>query len=138
MELSINEKLLIRFLYDWIRPIRAGDLKKHLDIKHSTLNWQLEALQKKGFVVWEKYGPVSLTEKGRAVAEHHLRHVAILETLLLKILSIDKKLAHEECMTLGPLASCSLVEAISFFLEHPEKSPCCGDIPSKDICVTEE
>ena len=138
MELSINEKLLIRFLYDWIRPIRPGDLRKHLDVKHSTLNWQLDALQKKGFVVWEKYGPVSLTEKGRAIAEHHLRHAAILESFLLKLLMIDEKLAHEESMTLGPLMSCSLVEAVSAFLEHPEKSPCCGDIPPKDVCASEE
>ena len=138
MKLSTAEKELLRFLYDWIRPIRPGDIRKHIDVKHSTLNFQLEALQNKGVLTWEKYGPVSLTEEGKEVASHHLRHVALLELFLIETLALDKELAHKESMRVAPLIDCRVAEAIDAFLKNPQSSSCCGEIPPEEVCRTNE
>ncbi len=112
-------------------------MKKHLNVKHSTLNWQLDSLQKKKLIEWEKYGPVSLTTEGKRIAEHHLRHAAILEVFLMRTLSVDQKFAHEESMTIGPLISCKLMKKIDHVLENLNHSPCCGDIPPEEVCEHE-
>lgn len=138
MKLSNAEKRLLRFLYDWIRPIRPGDIKKHINVKHSTLNFQLETLQKKKLLTWEKYGPVSLTKQGRKVASHHLRHVALLELFLMETLALDKELAHRESMTVAPLIDCRVAEAIDSFLKNPQSSSCCGKIPPEEVCRANE
>ena len=139
MKLSTTEKHLLWFLYDWIRPIRPGDMKEHLELKHSTLNSQLEVLKKKGLVSWKKYGPASLTQLGRMVASHHVRHTRLLEFFLINTLSIDEEVAHEESITLAPLVSCRLADAINSFLNNPERSPCCGEIPQlEERCVFEK
>ncbi len=139
MELSPSEKRLLRFLFDWIRPIRPGDIKKELDIKHSTLNSQLEVLQEKKLVAWKKYGPASLTEEGKKVAAHHVRHAVLMEYFLIQVLELQKNVAHEESIKLAPLVSCRLTEAIDEFLDNPEHSPCCGQIPQIKIsCISKE
>ena len=133
MELSASEKRLLRFLFYWIRPIRTGDLKEELNMKHSTLNSQLEVLQEKELISWKKYGPVSLTAKGTRVAAHHIRHAVLMEYFLIKTLNLPKDIAHEESIILAPLISCRLTDLIDNHLNNPDQSPCCGEIPRIDF-----
>lgn len=107
-----NENLVLDFLFYWHRPIRVGDLKNHLQIKHSTLNSVLNRLEKDHLVEWEKYGPVQLTEKGVQHASHLSNHHFIIEKFFKEILDLSEKKAHDEALHLAGALSCAIIEAM--------------------------
>ena len=74
---------------------RVGDIAKHLDCSAATVTEMFVRLSKKGLVNYEKYGGVTLTEKGRKVGEDvDMRH-SILRDLLIE-LGIDENIADED------------------------------------------
>lgn len=125
MILSSSENQVLEFLFYWKRAIRPGDLKKELGIKHTTLNSILARLEEKNIIVWEKYGPVSLTDAGRKSASHLTNHHLIIEQYLKKTLKITDRVAHQEALQLAGTFSCRLIEAICAKLDvsHHEFHP---------------
>jgi Mn-dependent DtxR family transcriptional regulator len=107
-----NEHRVLDFLFYWVRPIRVGDLKDHLDLKHSTLNSILSRLESRGLVDWKKYGPVQLSKKGKEHAAHLSNHHFIIEKFFKEILELPQKLAHKEALHLAGAFSCDIIEAI--------------------------
>ena len=103
---------VLEFLYFWDRPINSGTLRKELDLKHSTLNSVIERLEKKGFVEWEKYSLISLTNAGKKEAAHYSNHHFIVEKFLIEILNMDEEDAHKEALSLSPHITCELIDAI--------------------------
>ena len=76
--------------------IRIKDLAKILRIKPSSVVEYLDRLSKKGLVHYEKYGLITLTDKGLKVArEIYKRHVALKEFLML-LLKIPEDVAEED------------------------------------------
>lgn len=129
VEISINEKIILDFLYRWIRPIRVGDLKNYLNVKHSTLNSQLQNLEEKHLIKWKRYGSVELTEKGKKYSSHLTRHHRILELFLVETLAISVLEAHKISTEITPVASCKFIHYIvQKFGEH-DKCPCGNEIP---------
>lgn len=110
--LKEKENLILDFLLYWNRPIRAGDLVKELDIKHSTLNSVLHRLSDQELVDWQSYGPVQLTEKGIEQATHLSNHHFIVEKFLKESLNLTPEQAHMEAIHLAGAISCNLIEAI--------------------------
>ena len=110
----INEKeiAIIDFLFYWGRPIKAGELVKHLQLKHSTLNSALKRLSKKNIIDWEKYGAVQLTEAGKSNAAHITNHHFIIEKFLKDSLNISDDFAHREALKLAGRISCELIDKI--------------------------
>jgi len=129
IEVNMNEKMILDFLYRWMRPIRAGDLKKELEIKHTTLNSQLEILEKKKLIEWKRYGTISLTEQGTEYAAHLARHHRLLESFFVETLSMSVNDAHEISSQLTPVVSCKLIIYIIEKLGEKEKCPCGFNIP---------
>ncbi len=123
-----REEKVLEFLFFWERPISPGNLRKHLDMKHSTLNSVLKRLEKDKMVNWEKYGSVTLTKHGKKKAGHLSNHHFIVEKFLIETLDIPEKKAHEEALELSPHISCTLIEAISkkmgFSVDKINKSFC--------------
>jgi DtxR family Mn-dependent transcriptional regulator len=103
---------VLEFLYYWDRPINSGTLRKELNLKHSTLNSVIERLVKKGFVDWEKYSLISLTETGKDEAAHYSNHHFIVEKFLIDILDMKEEAAHNEALNLSNHISCELIDAI--------------------------
>lgn len=62
---------------------RGVDLAREFGVSHVTVNRTIGRLQRDGFVTTEPYGPVELTEEGRAVADRSKRrHRVVLDFLL--------------------------------------------------------
>ena len=112
MILNSSENQVLEFLFYWKRAIRPGDLKKELNIKHTTLNSILARLEEKNVITWKKYGPVSLTDAGRKSASHLTSHHLIIEYYLRKTLKIPDEVAHKEALHMANTFSCELIEAI--------------------------
>lgn len=136
---DIEEKIL-EFLYQWHRAIRIGDLKKELtgkglEIPHSSLNSMVQRLEEDELVHWEKYGTVSLTDKGLEKVAHKLRHSHLLVMFLMKTLNLSHEVALRESYTLSNAISCDLIAQINKNLEFPSKCYCNENIPKIDDCV---
>ncbi len=134
VELKENEKVILEFLYRWIRPIRVGDLKNELNAIHSTLNSQLKNLEKDGLIEWSRYGTVCLSKKGKEIAAHLTRHHRILEQFLVEFLEMDAKEACQESEILTPLVTCNLIRRINEKITKSDFCPCGNPIPKEGIC----
>ena len=130
-DLSFQENKVLEFIYRWIRPIRAGDLSKEMDIKHTTLNSQLKLLELKGLVRWDRYGPIELTEKGIEAAKHLNRHHGILENFMIEVLGMKKSEAQLETLSLAPVVSCGFVNLIGNKFNLPSTCACGTTIPTE-------
>lgn len=133
--ISHQEKKILEFIYRWFRPIRAGDLSKEMNIKHTTLNSQLEALEKKSLIEWNRYGPIELTTLGKERAKHINRHHGIIETFLIEILGMEPRNAHIETLTLAPVVSCNFVNSIGDKFKLPDICACGNPIPTAEECA---
>jgi Mn-dependent DtxR family transcriptional regulator len=107
-----KELQIFDFLFWWGRPIRVGDLSDKLEIKHSTINSVLKRLEKDGFIEWEKYGLVSLSEKGQQEAGHYANHHFIVEKFLKETLDLTEQQAHNHAIELAGRVNCDLIDAI--------------------------
>ena len=134
-ELSIQQNKVLEFIYRWIRPIRAGDLSKEMNIKHTTMNSQLKSLEEKELIEWDRYGPIKLTTKGLNTAKHLNRHHGILENFMIEILGMDKNDAQVETLSLAPIVSCNFVNSIGKKFELPTICACGSEIPTKRECL---
>ena len=110
--LKEKDHRILDFLFFWKRPIRPGDLKKEVDLKHSTLNSILKRLMKNKLITWEKYGLVSLTENGLKYASHISNHHFVIEKYLIDTLEISNLVAHQEAIHLAGAFSCDLIQKI--------------------------
>ena len=62
---------------------RVDDLRKHFSVSHVTVSRILARLQREGLVKKEAYRPVSLTKKGKRLADQSReRHQVVLEFLI--------------------------------------------------------
>lgn len=107
-----SENLVLLFLAKWVRPIRVGDLARKLGKNHSTMNSIIKRLERDGFVHWDPYKLVELSEKGKECASHLSLHHDAMETFLIKTLGLPEQQAHEEALKLAPDTSCKLIETI--------------------------
>ena len=59
------------------------DLAQEFDVSHVTVNRTVGRLKRDGYVSTEPYGPITLTEKGRRMAERsRKRHQIVLDFLI--------------------------------------------------------
>ncbi|MFX1511599.1 MAG: metal-dependent transcriptional regulator [Promethearchaeota archaeon] len=137
MRFSKSEIEIIQFLYEWVRPIRIGDLKNYLNKPHSSLNSIIRRLERNKIVTWKKYGPVELTNKGKEKGAHFSRHHALMEILLVEGLQMNAKDAHEESLEHASFLSCRVIDLIAQQYEFV-KAACGMEIPqSEGYCPKE-
>ncbi len=85
---------------------RVGDIAKHLDCSAATVTEMFGRLSRNGLVNYEKYGGVTLTEKGKLIGEEVDRRHSIIKEFFL-MLGIDEEIAD--------LDACEIEHSI-----HPE------------------
>ena len=122
--LGEKDKKVLIFLYEWGRPIRVGDMKKFLNLPHSTLNSICKRLEEKGFLSWDKYGLVSLQDPGRFFAAHALRHHVILENFFVMFLKLPPNQAHEDALNSITCLSCDAIKKMEQLVNRDDSAPC--------------
>jgi len=129
---------VIRFLFEVEKPLKIGNIKQELEIPHSTLGSCIERLEKKGFVEYEPYYEVELTDKGKEFAKELLRHRHLIEILLYNELGLEKESAHEESQKFNLLLSCETINKICERYGHPKRCPCGSDILDSKNCYCQK
>ncbi|ACV24587.1 metal-dependent transcriptional regulator [Methanocaldococcus fervens] len=99
------------------RPIKTTELAKLLDIKPSAVTNMAKKLQELGYVNYEPYVGITLTEKGEDKAKEVWDKHKTLRIFLEKFLGLDEKTASEEACKLEHALSDKTLKKLKDFME---------------------
>src|SRR5690606_6046620 len=108
----------------------TNQLAGKLDVRPATATDMLKRLRDKELVNYEKYGKISLTEKGRLEATHIIRKHRLWETFLFDKLGFRWDEVHDVAEQLEHVRSDKLVERLDEFLGYPSFDPHGDAIPT--------
>jgi DtxR family transcriptional regulator, Mn-dependent transcriptional regulator len=108
------------------------DVAERLSIAPPSVTNMFARLREMGFVEYERYRGVSLTERGREEALRLVRRHRLIETFLLEHLGYSWGEVHEEAERLEHAVSDGFTERLAEFLGHPGRDPHGDPIPAAD------
>lgn len=108
----------------------TNELAADLNVTPATVNDMLKKLKEKGLVSYEKYGKITLTDKGRQFAVEVIRKHRLWETFLYEKLNFTWDEVHEVAEQLEHIKSKKLVEQLEKFLGFPQTDPHGDPIPN--------
>lgn len=76
--------------------VKVSDLSKRLHVKPSSVTKMLQQLNRAGYIDTEKYGDISLTEKGRAAGAYLLYRHDVIHRFLCALNNSDNELEQVE------------------------------------------
>lgn len=112
--------------------VEAGtnEIAAYLGVKPATANDMLKRLKEKKMIHYEKYGKISLTQKGRSLATEVLRKHRLWETFLYEKLEFTWDEVHEVAEQLEHVQSSKLIDKLDRFLNYPQFDPHGDAIPN--------
>ncbi|UCD01197.1 MAG: metal-dependent transcriptional regulator [Promethearchaeota archaeon] len=119
-------------------PLKVGSIAKKIGLPHSTVGSCIKRLENNGYVVYQRYNPVILTDKGTDLAIELNRHAHLLEMLLINELEIEANDAHAECEKFNLLFSCNVIKKICERYKHPKECSCGEEISNSSDCFCEK
>ncbi|MFL6057369.1 MAG: metal-dependent transcriptional regulator [Rubrobacteraceae bacterium] len=108
------------------------DVAARLSVSPASVSNMFVRLREMGYVEYERYRGVSLTERGREEALRLVRRHRLIETFLLEHLGYSWGEVHEEAERLEHAVSDEFTERLSEFLGHPGHDPHGEPIPGAD------
>lgn len=108
----------------------TNEIAAYLSVKPATTNDMLKRLKEKKLIHYEKYGKISLSEKGRLLAMEVLRKHRLWETFLYEKLEFTWDEVHEVAEQLEHIQSHKLVDKLDKFLSYPQFDPHGDVIPN--------
>ena len=93
------------------QSVRSVDIAAELDYKKSSVSVAMKQLRDNGYITTDRDGFITLTEKGRSIAERmYERHVFISDWL--RSLGVDKAIADEDACKIEHVISVESFNAI--------------------------
>jgi DtxR family Mn-dependent transcriptional regulator len=135
--LDIDYKIL-KILYRSSKSLKVGQLARVLKLPHSTMGSCIKRLERDQLVIYERYKPVRLSNKGIDLAKELIRHAQLLEFLLHEELNLETEEAHKESEKFNLLFSCNTINKICEKYDHPKESPCGEPIINSTYCFCED
>ena len=135
--LDLDYKVL-KFLYRSNNLLKVGEISKKLGVPHSTLGGCVKRLESEGYVIYNRYRLVILSEIGRNLAIELIRHSHLLGVLLYNELGLSSEEAHKESEKFNLLFSCETINKICEKYGHPQKCPCGDFILNSTECSCKE
>lgn len=98
--------------------VRVTDIAKDLQIAKASVTQAIDNMKKLGLVNTEKYGPISLTEKGKREAKKVRYTHLIIKNFLAKVLKVDEETAEKDACLIEHVMSTTSIIALLEFLEE--------------------
>jgi DtxR family transcriptional regulator, Mn-dependent transcriptional regulator len=118
---------------EWSREkVSTKMLAERMGVSASTASESIRKLADQGLVNHEKYGAVSLTDRGRRAAVSVVRRHRLLETFLVQELGYRWDEVHDEAEVLEHAVSDMMMARIDAKLGHPRRDPHGDPIPNLD------
>ena len=111
------------------KELGTNGLASHLGISPATVSSMLKKLKEKEFIHYEKYGAISLLEKGEKEACAVIRKHRLWETFLVEKMEFTWDEIHEVAEQLEHIKSKKLVDQLDKLLGYPEYDPHGDPIP---------
>ncbi len=109
------EAILVQEIRHDSDKVRSTDIARHLGVSRPSVSRAMSILKAEGYVEMETYGDVSLTAKGRAVAEEVYDRHRMLTRFLRDILGVDREIAeHDACLIEHDISSQSMQKLTEF------------------------
>jgi DtxR family Mn-dependent transcriptional regulator len=113
-------------------------LAEKLNVKPATVTKMLKRLARLGFIIYEPYQGVRLTDSGRTVAFEVIRHHRLLELYLFRKLGFAWDEVHDEAESLEHVISEKVEQRIAEDLGDVRTDPHGHPVPTKDGQIHEE
>jgi len=88
---------------------RTGEIAKHLNVAPPSVTDMVQKLERAGFITYEPYKGVGLTETGRAIGRRQLEKHRIMQAFLQEVCGMSHREAH--------LAACNMEHTLPKPLE---------------------
>ncbi len=112
--------------------INVSDLSLHLKVSKPTANSMVKKLAKENMVIYEKYKPLQLTEKGRKAAALIIRKHRLTEMFLVEKMGFGWEEVHEIAEQMEHIKSPAFFNKMDEILEHPNIDPHGSPIPDEE------
>lgn len=113
-------------------PLGSKKLADRFGTSTANATETVKRLAAQGLVDYQAYQPVTLTEKGRALAIEMVRRHRLIETFLMTTLDYSWDEVHEEAERLEHAVTPRMVERIDMLLGHPTHDPHGDPIPDAE------
>lgn len=118
--------------------ISITDLGKEMEVSKPTVNNMVKKLEAEGWVKYEKYKPLSLTETGLKEATHIIRKHRLSEMFLNQIMGFGWEEVHDIAEEMEHFDSEMFFDRMDQILGFPKQDPHGSPIPDKNGNVIEQ
>ena len=112
--------------------ISLSELSKKLSVSTPTANSMIKRLHEKEFVVYEKYKPIKLTEKGKTAAGLIVRKHRLTEMFLVEKMGFGWEKVHAIAEQIEHIKSPIFFDKMDELLGYPNIDPHGSPIPNKE------
>ena len=112
--------------------ISTNDISKRLNIKMPTVTGMMKKFAEKGWVEYQSYKPIRLTEEGRRQAAIVVRKHRLTEMFLVEVMNFPWDEVHEIAEQMEHIKSRSFFDKMDEMLNYPKIDPHGAPIPDKD------
>ncbi len=113
------------------KQISFTELSKLLNVSVPTVNSMVKRLQDNGWLKYQKYQPIELTESGRLKASLIVRKHRLAEMYLEKVMGFGWEEVHDIAEEMEHIKSTKFFERIDELLGFPSHDPHGSPIPNK-------
>lgn len=118
---SIEDYLeVIYSLYPGEEHVHLVDIAKKLNVKKPSVTSALNILKEKDLIVYEKYKPVTLTEKGEALAIKIQEKHDLLKKFFTEILGVESSKANNIACKIEHLIDEEIASKLASFIKAQE------------------
>jgi len=102
---------------------RAKDIGSRLNVGRSSVTGALQSLAQRELINYAPYDAITLTDKGRTIAEELVRRHEVLRDFFVKVLAVDATDADTAACKMEHAISDSILERFVEFAEFVERCP---------------
>ncbi|RPI61041.1 MAG: MarR family transcriptional regulator [Planctomycetaceae bacterium] len=113
---------ILRIIQDK-QAVRAKDIGKRLNVGRSSVTGALQALAQRELVNYAPYDVITLTDKGRAVAQDVLRRHEVLREFFVKVLAVNDTDADAAACKMEHAIPDGVLERFVEFVEFVDRCP---------------
>lgn len=126
------------YLADEEGNINLSDISNHLGVSKPTVNGMVKSLQQEGWVRYEKYKPIRLTEKGRKSAALVIRKHRLTEMFLVEKMGFGWEEVHEIAEQIEHVKAPAFFDRMDMLMDYPKVDPHGSPIPNKEGEITHQ
>jgi DtxR family transcriptional regulator, Mn-dependent transcriptional regulator len=129
-ELSANMEDYLETIFHVIEQKQAAksrDISAKMKVKSSSVTGALRVLSEHGLINYSPYDLITVTDKGRSMAQDIIRRHEALSNLFVRLLNCDKKTAEEAACGMEHALPPKMIEKLVNLVSFVEACPRCGD-----------